>query len=63
MIKTIPNKSRIVRNIVGPKGPVTSGLVKAQELNTEFYEFVNEKMKKGFMTIAEMKYVLSKNLN
>ena len=47
MIKTIPNKSQIVRNVVGPKGPVTSGLVKAQELNAEFYELANEKMKKG----------------
>ncbi len=61
MIKTIPNKPQIVRNIVGPKGPVTSGLVKAQELNAEFYQLANEKMKKGFMTIEEMKYVLSKN--
>jgi len=62
MIKTIPNKSQIVRNIVGPKGPVTSGLVKAQVLNAEFYQLANEKIKKGFMTIEELKSILTKYL-
>ena len=60
MITTIPNKSHIVRNIVGPRGPVTSGLVKAQELNAEFYQLANEKMKKGFMTTEELKTILLK---
>ena len=58
MIKTIPNKSQIVRNIVGPKGPVTSGLVKAQELNAEFYQLVNKTMEKGYMNLGELRVIL-----
>ena len=61
MIKTIPNKSQIVRNVVGPKGPVTSGLVKAQELNAEFYQLVNKTMEKGYMNLGELRVILLKH--
>ncbi len=55
-----PNKSQIVRNIVGPKGPVTAGLVKAQELNAKLFPLIDEKMKKGFIYQEEFENIVSK---
>lgn len=59
MIKISPT-SQIVRNIVGPKGPVTSGFVKAQELNAKLFTLVDEKMKKGFILENELEELVSK---
>ncbi len=59
MIEAISNTHQIIRNQV-LRGPITKGLVKAQELNAEFYQLANEKMQKGFMTVEELKTILLK---
>lgn len=60
MVKVFPNTSQIVNNSI--KSPITKGLIKAQNLNAEFFSITNKKMQKGYITIRELKATLSKFL-
>ena len=60
MVKVFPNTSQIVNNSI--KSPITKGLIKAQSLNAEFFSITNKKIKKGYVTIRELKATLSKFL-
>lgn len=61
MVKVFPNTPLIINNVL-QKSPITKGLIKAQNLNAEFFSITNKKMQKGYVTIRELKATLSKFL-
>lgn len=61
MVKVSPNTSQIINNVL-QKSPITKGLIKAQNLNAEFFSITNKKMQKGYVTVKDLKTALLKIL-
>ena len=60
MVKVSPNTPQIINNRI--KSPITKGLIKAQNLNAEFFSITNKKMQKGYVTVKDLKTALLKFL-
>ena len=61
MVKVFPNTPLIINNVL-QKSPITKGLIKAQNLNAEFFSITNKKMQKGYVTVKDLKTALLKFL-